>query len=204
MQTEVKRELQNRIQRADSDTSITAAGSYDARQINEALRGQRFFRALVVEKIDSTNTALFELGRAGEPEGLVLLAEEQSAGRGRMGRSWTSPKGKSILMSVLARARVSSEDAGLVNAAAGLAVVDAVRDVSSLDTKLKWPNDIVFEGKKLGGILTERGSDREGRPFFVIGIGLNVEWRPEDFPPDIAETATALSIVAGSPPQRRA
>ncbi len=172
--------------------------TYDARRLNDTLAGARFGRALAVGVIDSTNTALFELARSGEPEGLVLVSEEQLAGRGRLGRKWVSPKGKSILMSMLVRASVEPQRAGLLNAVAGLAVVDAVQAECGIEVDLKWPNDIVAYGKKLGGILTDAGTDREGRQFWVVGIGLNVNWSAGDFPQEIADTATSLSIVAGA------
>lgn len=176
--------------------------SYDARRLNEALSGGRLGRVLVVDAIASTNSALFEAARAGEPEGLILLAEEQSAGRGRLGRSWVSPRGKSVLMSVLVRASIESGKAGLLNAAAGLAAIDAVRAEIGLSPDLKWPNDIVWEGRKLGGILAEAGTDREGGRFWVVGIGVNINWSPEDFPPDIADLATSLQIAKGNPVDR--
>jgi BirA family biotin operon repressor/biotin-[acetyl-CoA-carboxylase] ligase len=194
----MNRRLQNH-----SDSGNTAH-DYDVGRLNDALWGGRFDRVLAVEAIGSTNSALFELGRAGEAEGLVLLAEEQSGGRGRLDRRWVSPRGKSILMSVLARATIEPKIQGLLNAAAGLAVLDAVEAECGLSLRLKWPNDIVFEGKKLGGILSESGTDRSGRNFWVIGIGLNVYWTADDFPQEIVDSATSLSLIVDSPPDRDA
>ncbi len=177
---------------------------YEPRRLSEALFGCRFSRPLIVDSIGSTNTALYELARCGEPEGLVLVAEEQSAGRGRLDRRWVSPKGKSVLVSFLVRAGIDPQLAGLLNAAAGLAVREAVEAAAGISVGLKWPNDVVWEEKKLGGILTESGADRAGQRFWVVGIGLNVNWERSDFPHDIAETASSLFLASGSRMDRTA
>ncbi len=177
---------------------------FQPRRLADALFGCRFSRPLVVDSIGSTNTALYELARSGEAEGLVLVAEEQSAGRGRLDRSWVSPKGKSVLASFLVRAGIDPSLAGLLNAAAGLAVREAVEAEAGVSVGLKWPNDLVWEEKKLGGILTESGVDRAGQRFWVVGIGLNVNWGRSDFPHEIAETASSILLASGSVVDRTA
>lgn len=167
----------------------------DQRGLCDAMSGSRFGRVVVVDRIGSTNTALYELGRAGEPEGLVIVAEEQTAGRGRLDRRWISPRAKSLLVSVLCRPSVAEERQGLLAAAAGLAAVEGCEATGVHGVGLKWPNDLVWEDRKLGGILIESGADLRSDPFYVVGMGMNVRWEPEDFPPEIRDTAASLLQV---------
>lgn len=162
------------------------------------MSGSRFGRIVVVDRIGSTNTALYELGRAGEPEGLVMVAEEQTAGRGRLDRRWMSPRAKSLLVSVLCRPSVAEGRLGLLAAAAGLAAVESCEATGVYGVGLKWPNDLVWERRKLGGILIETGVDLRSEPFYVVGMGMNVRWEPDDFPPDIRDTAASLMQVVAA------
>jgi BirA family biotin operon repressor/biotin-[acetyl-CoA-carboxylase] ligase len=135
--------------------------------------------------IDSTNRYLLSCAAAGEPEGVVAVADEQTAGRGRLGRSWLAPPGAALLVSVLLRPRVSVERVHLVTIAAGLAAIDAVRELTRIDARLKWPNDVVVDDRKLAGILAEA----DGAGAVVVGMGCNLhgDW----FPPELREIATA-------------
>ena len=129
----------------------------------------------VVPRTDSTNA---ELLRRGGPEGQVLVAEEQTAGRGRMGRSWVSQPGAALMFSFLLRpAAVPPGRRGWLPLLTGVAAVAAVRGVCGLDATLKWPNDVLIDGRKLAGILAEQSGD-----FVVIGIGLNVATTPDALP----------------------
>jgi BirA family biotin operon repressor/biotin-[acetyl-CoA-carboxylase] ligase len=139
-------------------------------------------------EIDSTNRYLLDEARAGAPEGVVAVADAQTAGRGRLGRSWVAPPGASLLVSVLLRPSLPPERAHLVTLACGLAAVATARSLAGADAQLKWPNDVVVADLKLAGILAERAGDA-----IVVGMGLNVHW--DEFPPDIAATATALNLV---------
>ncbi|HUF84951.1 MAG TPA: biotin--[acetyl-CoA-carboxylase] ligase [Acidimicrobiia bacterium] len=153
------------------------------------------FQVRRFDSLDSTNRYLLDEARAGAPEGLVAVADYQTAGRGRRGRSWVAPPGVSLLVSVLVRPSLAPDRGQLVSIAAGMAMADAVERVAGFAPALKWPNDLLVEDKKLAGLLAEADGDA-----VVVGIGVNVEWH--DFPPEVAETATACNLVAGRPVER--
>jgi BirA family transcriptional regulator, biotin operon repressor / biotin---[acetyl-CoA-carboxylase] ligase len=141
-------------------------------------------------KIDSTNRVALELGYAGEPEGSVVLAEEQTAGRGRAGRSWHSERAAGIYATLLLRPKLSPVQAPLLTMMAGLSARAAIADVTGLPVDLKWPNDLVVHGKKIGGILTEMHAEPSQVHFVIVGIGVNVN--QEKFPAELAGIATSL------------
>ena len=144
---------------------------------------------------DSTQNVVAEAAKRGAPEGLVVTADEQSAGRGRFRRSWSSPPGGSLLVSILFRPAV--ETASLVVMAGALATQKAIRSVApELSPELKWPNDILLGGRKTCGMLVETAHGPEAPLYAVLGIGLNVNWDPRQVP-EIAATATSLSVAAG-------
>jgi BirA family biotin operon repressor/biotin-[acetyl-CoA-carboxylase] ligase len=143
------------------------------REIKRGLQTKSFGRRVFYhEKIDSTNNTAKELARRGEEEGTVVLAEEQSIGRGRLDRSWDSPKG-GIFMSLILRPEIHPAKINGLTLLFGLAVVKAIRILGNLEVELKWPNDIVFKDKKLGGILSEMEGEVERINFVVIGIGID-------------------------------
>lgn len=158
------------------------------------------------EEIDSTNTYAKKIALTGASDGSVVVADCQTAGRGRMERRFQSPKGKGIYLTALLRPDLPPERLMLVTALAGVAVCQAVEQVCGLHPGLKWPNDPVVGGKKLCGILTEMSLEGEsGRlQYLVLGIGLNVLQQPEDFSPDVAEMATSLLQATGKPVSRAA
>src|SRR5271165_4973555 len=124
--------------------------------VRKRLKGKLFGKRVYhFFKTDSTNRVAMELGYAGEPEGAVVMAEEQTAGRGRAGRSWHSERGAGLYATVLLRPRLSPVQAPLLTILAGLSAHAAIRAQTGLDAELKWPNDILMSGKKVGGILTE-------------------------------------------------
>ena len=143
------------------------------------------------ERVDSTNRYALEQATRGAPEGLVAVADEQTAGRGRLGREWTAPPRASLLVSVLLRPQLASDRIHLVTLAAALAAVAAVDQLAGITAAIKWPNDVVVDDRKLAGILAEATSGA-----VVVGMGLNVRW--EAFPPELHETATALNLSAGA------
>jgi BirA family biotin operon repressor/biotin-[acetyl-CoA-carboxylase] ligase len=148
----------------------------------------------------STNTDLLALARAGEPEGVVLVTDHQTAGRGRLGRVWEAPPGSSLLVSVLCRPRLPPGRAHLVTVAAGLAAIDALDQVAGFRPGLKWPNDVVVEApdgtRKLAGLLAEALVDGGTLGAVVVGMGMNVRW-PNPLPTELAGTATAVNHQAG-------
>jgi BirA family biotin operon repressor/biotin-[acetyl-CoA-carboxylase] ligase len=152
-----------------------------------ALRGTRFRAVQWFETIDSTNRYLVDAAAAGEPPGLVAVADEQRAGRGRLGRSWVAPPSASLLTSALLADALPPDERHLVVVAAALAAIDAVDAHCGFRPRLKWPNDLVVDDRKLAGLLAEATSGNA----VVVGMGLNVDWN--DFPPDIAATATACN-----------
>ena len=154
------------------------------------------------ETVGSTNTELTELIRQGAAEGTVVLARQQTAGRGRMGRSFQSPAGLGLYGSVLLRS--SPEDAPRIPALAATAVRRAIRRSCGLSCGIKWPNDLVLSGRKVCGILAEALPGPEGSLWVVVGIGINVCQRREDFLPELRETAASLSMIAGAEIDRAA
>jgi BirA family biotin operon repressor/biotin-[acetyl-CoA-carboxylase] ligase len=144
---------------------------------------------------DSTNARARELALAGAPDGTVVTATEQSAGRGRQGRTWSAPPGRALLLSAVVR-DLTSRDA-LLPLAVPVAVASACDEFAGTTCGIKWPNDVWVGGKKLSGILLE-GRPQEG--WAVIGIGLNVGTLREEFPEELRETATSLVIESGGDP----
>jgi len=151
--------------------------------------------------IDSTNREAAALARAGAPEGVVVVADHQRAGRGRLGRSWQAPPGSSLLLSVLLRPALDAARVHLVTIAVALAAADACREVAGFSPELKWPNDLVVNDRKLAGILAEVSIEGNALRWVVVGLGLNVNW-PAELPHDLAGIAIAANHVAGRPVDR--
>ena len=140
------------------------------------------------EELESTNSSLKELGAES---GTVLVARRQSGGRGRRGRSFESPEG-GLYLSYLLRTERQAQDCSGLSALAALAVHDAVWEFASVQPELKWPNDLLLNGKKLCGILTEFSVEPDGKNALIIGIGLNLNTEPESFPEEIRDIACSL------------
>lgn len=153
-----------------------------------------------LESVPSTNDAARSLALGGAGHGTAVLAQEQTRGRGTKGRVWHSPAGLGLYASFVLRGPGGGAVPfpHLIPLAAGLAASDAVREASGIATELKWPNDIILGGKKLGGILSEGISGGAGGDFAVVGVGLNVGHGPVDFPEDLRASATSLRL-AGRP-----
>ena len=144
-------------------------------------------------EIDSTNLWIKRLAKEGAPEGTLALAEFQSAGRGRLGRSWEVPEGTSVMMSILLRPKFEPQYAPTLTLVMGMAVAKAVKNLG-FDVSIKWPNDVVVSHKKICGILTEMGV-RDGKiDYAVIGVGINVNIK--EFPEEMADKATSLYLEA--------
>jgi BirA family biotin operon repressor/biotin-[acetyl-CoA-carboxylase] ligase len=157
---------------------------------------RRFGRPRVHHRLtDSTNARARELAIAGAPDGTVVTASEQSAGRGRQGRTWSAPAGKALLLSAIVR-DLTTRDA-LLPLAVPVAVAEACDGFAGTNCGIKWPNDIWIGGRKLSGILLE-GRPQEG--WAVIGIGLNVGTTADEFPQELRSTATSLLIESGTDP----
>lgn len=172
--------------------------SFDLEAVREALRGSVFDGKLhhFVE-IDSTNIHAMRAGVDGAPHGSVYVADAQTAGRGRGAHTWASPAGSGLYVSVLLRPEASPGDALLYSLTAGLAALAAVRAAAGLQADLRWPNDLLAGGRKLGGVLCEMQAEATRVRFLVIGVGINVA--QEAFPPEFAATSLAME---GHPVER--
>lgn len=166
------------------------------RIVAEQLTGCRLGnRILCLDRIDSTNTECKRQAMAGAPEGLAVIAEEQTAGRGRAGRSFQSPRDGGLYLSVLMRPRLALSQVSDMTAWVAVAVCDAVEAVCGLRPQIKWTNDLILNGKKLCGVLTELGLTRDnGLDYLVTGIGINVNQQETDFEGEVREIATSLAI----------
>ena len=144
--------------------------------------------------IESTNSYAKEMASNGCVEGTVVIADSQTSGRGRLGREWHSPGGKGIWMSVVLRPIIDPEDVQIITLAASVAVAKVLERVCGIKVGIKWPNDIVVEGKKLCGILTEMSSEVGSVDFIVLGIGINVNHDQKDFPVELKDLATSVKL----------
>lgn len=145
----------------------------------------------------STNTDAFNMARDGAKDGTCVVADAQTAGRGRLGRKWMAPPGTSILTSIILRPDIPPVHAPIMTLAAGVAVAKAITRVTGLDPRIKWPNDILIGGLKVAGILTEMLSEADVVHFIVLGIGINVNVDKKHMPGEILKIATSLSIETG-------
>ena len=150
---------------------------------------------LYFDELDSTNRKARELAAQGAKTGTLVIANEQTGGRGRRGRSWVSPRGESVLMSLILRPQTPPSRVARLSLLTALAVAQAICDVTGLDARIKWPNDIVVGGKKVCGMLLEMTADEQYVHDVVAGVGINVHQK--EFPEDIAQTATSLEILCG-------
>jgi BirA family biotin operon repressor/biotin-[acetyl-CoA-carboxylase] ligase len=153
------------------------------------------------ESIDSTNTRAKQLAETGEPEGTLIVAEEQTAGRGRRGRNWTSPQGVGIFMSLLLRPPLEPVQASGITLVSALAVAQGIRQSCGEKAQIKWPNDIVIHGKKVCGILTETSSEPDYIHYVVVGIGINANTK--EFPAEFAEHASSIFLETGTHVDRK-
>lgn len=152
--------------------------------------GQQIFS---YESLDSTNDAAFLMGEQGAKEGVCVFAEYQKKGRGRLGRQWVSPKHRNIILSVLLRPALIPQEVSKLTLACVVSVIRAIQKTTGKTLGIKWPNDIYYEGKKVGGILTEMSAESDRINFIVVGIGINVNSSVSELP----ETAISLKEIAG-------
>lgn len=149
---------------------------------------------LVLERVGSTNDVALDLAGNGAPRGTTILADEQTRGRGRRGRTWSAPAGSSLLMSMVFRPGRASSPLSL---RLGLAAARAVEGTVPVAVGLKWPNDLLLDGRKLGGVLCEAANEGDRQAFVVAGIGINLSQGPDDWPPELRGEAISLEAVAG-------
>lgn len=151
-------------------------------------------------EVTSTNDLAKRLASEGCPHGTLVTAERQTAGRGRRGRAWMSPKGESIYMSLVLRPDLPPSSASMVTLVAAMAVAAGLKKAAGVEGQIKWPNDLVVKGKKICGILTEMSAELDCIHYVIIGTGINVGQK--EFPPELADRATSLLIETGKPVNR--
>lgn len=156
---------------------------------------------LIFDTLDSTNTHATKLAKAGAAEGTVVIARQQTAGRGRMGRTFLSPMDTGLYMSLVLRPGCPADQLMHLTCATAVAVCDAVETITKVRPQIKWINDLVMNKRKLAGILTELGFTAQGQvDYAVIGIGINVSHSPGDFPPELQGLACSVFSETGKKP----
>lgn len=153
-------------------------------------------------EIDSTNNRARELAARGYPEGTVVVAEKQTGGRGRRGRSWSSAAGQGLYVSVIFRPVLPLKEISRISLVTAEAVAETLEKELNLPARIKWPNDILIRNRKICGILTEAVTDMDGVEYLVSGIGININNRSSDFPEELRNTATSCLIECGQPQSR--
>jgi BirA family biotin operon repressor/biotin-[acetyl-CoA-carboxylase] ligase len=149
-------------------------------------------------EVGSTNDVAATLADRGGPEGTLVVADAQTAGRGRHGRAWASPAGAGLYISIVMRP--AAHAIGLLTIAAGVALADGIQAATGLQPQLKWPNDVYIDGRKLAGILAEAGSSSAGVQHVIVGCGINL--MPAAYPPEVAVRATSIESELGRPIDR--
>jgi BirA family biotin operon repressor/biotin-[acetyl-CoA-carboxylase] ligase len=147
--------------------------------------------------VESTQDLAKQMALSGEPEGTAIMALSQTRGRGRLGRTWISPPGANVALSLILRPHLAPTEAALLGLMASIAVAEAVEAAGIVRASLRWPNDVLVDGKKIAGILPEAVLDSMAIHFVILGIGLNVNSRSSDFPEDLATPATSLLMCIG-------
>ncbi len=150
----------------------------------------------LLPEVVSTNSLAMEMATNGAPEGTVVIAETQTGGKGRLGRTWVSPKGN-LYLSVILRPDIPAYKAPLITLMGAVAVASASRKQCELKARIKWPNDILVSGKKVSGLLTEMSAEQDRIRHIVLGIGVDVNMEPESLPPDVRALTTTLAAETG-------
>ncbi|WP_394267368.1 biotin--[acetyl-CoA-carboxylase] ligase [Anaerotignum sp.] len=175
---------------------------YNKRELEQGLKTKTMGQSIYFyEETDTTNNRARELALEGAPEGTLVVAEKQTAGRGRRGKVWESPLGTGIWMSLVLRPQIMPAEASVLTLLCGLATAEAIEAETGLSAGIKWPNDILINGKKAVGILTEMDCEMSQVHFAIPGIGINVN--TASFPPEIADIATSLYLECGKTVSRR-
>ncbi|MCP1185329.1 biotin--[acetyl-CoA-carboxylase] ligase [Paenibacillus sp. 1781tsa1] len=177
---------------------VTKPDSIDATALQLALDTTVFGRkAVLLTSTLSTQGDVLKLAEQGQAEGAVVIAEEQTGGRGRFGRQWFSPPGKGIWMSVLLRPDLPLQHTPQLTLLTGVAVCRAIRTCTGADAGIKWPNDLLIDGRKVCGILLESTVEDHEVRYCIAGIGVDVNFDPEDYPEDLTTIATSLKMATG-------
>ncbi|MGB2994110.1 MAG: biotin--[acetyl-CoA-carboxylase] ligase [Paenisporosarcina sp.] len=181
----------------------TSPDTLQAAKIDQYLTTTRFGRKIhYLQSCPTTQPIAHQLAQAGEPDGAIVICEEQTAGKGRLARAWTSTQGKGIWMSVIIRPEIPPTKAPQLTLVAAVAVTRAIEDIADVRAEIKWPNDLLINGKKCTGILTELQADIDRVHAIILGIGVNVNQQLTDFPEEIQSIATSIQMVTGKPVDR--
>jgi BirA family biotin operon repressor/biotin-[acetyl-CoA-carboxylase] ligase len=169
--------------------------TFDRARFASRLTTQRVGRLLVLHgEAESTNDDAWDAAAAGAPDGAVVIADHQTRGRGREGRTWHDAPGRGLALSVLLHPGCDRTAFATAPLVAGLALARGL-DAQGVDAELKWPNDLLLAGRKVAGVLCESRRLPDGADAFVIGVGVNVTQRADDFPPELRDTATSLALA---------
>jgi len=158
---------------------------------------------IYLNSVDSTNNYGKKMAENDFTDGTVIIAEEQTSGRGRLGRHWISPKGKGIWMTIMLKPDIKPDQASQITLIAAMAVLKGIKAICDMDTMIKWPNDIVLNGKKICGILTEMSGEIERINYLCVGIGINVNSEESDFTDKAIDIATSIKIAKGVKVERK-
>lgn len=171
---------------------------FSTQKLQSYLATEKFGKCIVFyDEIGSTNDEAKRLAREGKPEGLLVLSDRQTAGKGRFGRKWHSPEKTGLYCSLILRPPIPPSKISQLTILAGVAVLETIQKETSLVCKLKWPNDVLINGKKACGILIESASKKDKVEFAIIGIGININNSKEQFPDEIYHSSTSLKIESG-------
>jgi len=179
---------------------LSAPDLLSAGEIAAHLKAELIGRRLVCQaETASTNVDAFRLAEQGAEEGTVILSDAQSVGKGRLGRVWSSPAGVNLYCSVILRPGIKPYEAPQLTFLSAVAVARAIELVAPLRPEIKWPNDVLIDGKKVAGLLNEMSAETDGINFVVLGIGVNLNMTAEQFPADLRHPATSLLLETGRP-----
>lgn len=152
---------------------------------------------LFFDRVDSTNRVARDQALQGAKEGMIILAESQSQGKGRLGRAWESPPGVNLYISVILKPSIPPAVGPKITLLTGVAIANALARTTGLNTRIKWPSDVFIHGKKVAGILSEMEAEGPKISFVIVGVGVNVNWPIEEIPQNLRETATSLKAEGG-------
>ncbi len=170
----------------------------DAKTLSSLLAGSvSGSRLCIFEETASTNTEAFRLAEAGAPEGTVVIADRQTAGKGRLGRQWVSPGGVNLYLSLVLRPDLPPYEAPQLTFLSAVAVARAIEDLAGIKAEIKWPNDLLIGGRKVAGLLNEMSAETDRVSFVILGIGVNINMAAGQFPDGLRTPATSLMIESG-------
>lgn len=177
---------------------VSKPSRFDVAKFERLLQTRAFGRNLTyVEQTTSTQSIAHELMNAGSGEGTLVIAEQQSQGKGRMGRGWFSPAGKGLWFTLLLEPRISLQTASQLTYLCAIALCRTVKQQLGIHAVIKWPNDVLIDFKKVCGILLESSAEDDRLNYIAAGVGLNVNFEADDFPQELADKVTSLKLAAG-------